>query len=147
MTSKDTDVKITIKSEISSNGENTNVDTVAEGRLFLKNGKYYIIYEEPDMLQMGKCTTTVKYDTECGTVFVKHSGSINTKIDLELNCPKRCLYDIKFGTIVMETCARVIECNLTEDGGRLHFEYDLDMGGEKSYNKFEMTVERIQLAN
>lgn len=138
MTSTGTNVKIYTETEIIAGGETTNLVTAAEGNLYLRNGKYYIIYEEPDVSQMKDCTTTVKTDLK--TVSVKRGGSINTNLEFELNCEKRCVYKFEFGTIIMETKATVIEVSLTEEGGVIYLEYELDTGGEKSLNKLKMTI-------
>lgn len=138
MTSKNTNAKITIKSNIFADGENTSMETHADGNLYFKNGKYYIIYDEPDVTQMKDCTTTVKTDLK--TVSVKRGGSINTNLDFELNTSRNCVYKFEFGTIIMETKATVIDINLSEQGGRICLEYELDTGGEKSFNKLEIDI-------
>ena len=138
MTSKSTKYKIKIRSEIFSGNEKTELETIAEGNLYLRNGKYYIIYDEPDATQMKDCTTTVKTDLK--TVSVKRGGSVNTNLDFELNTARNCLYKFDFGTIIMETKATVIEVDLSENGGRVYLEYNLDTGGEKTFNKLELTV-------
>ncbi len=138
MTSKNTNYRIKIKSEIFSGEEKTELETIAQGNLYLRNGKYYIIYDEPDATQMKDCTTTIKTDLK--TVSVKRGGSVNTNLDFELNTQRNCLYRFEFGTIIMETKATVIEIDLSESGGRVYLEYHLDTGGEKTFNKLELIV-------
>lgn len=141
MTLKNTNAKITVKSNILSDGEVMESQTPAEGNLYFKNGKYYIIYKEPDVNQLDDCITTVK--TDLNTVLVKRSGKINTNLEFELNTAKKCAYKFEFGTIVMETFAHVINVELSENGGHMYLEYDLDTGGQKSYNKLDIKVEMI----
>lgn len=138
MTSKNTNVKIKVKSSIYSDGDNTNLETLAEGNLYFRNGKYYLIYNEPEVTQMKDCTTTIKTDLK--TVNVKRGGSINTNLDFELNKSRNCIYKFEFGTIVMETKTTVIDVDLSEQGGKIKLEYELDTGGEKSFNKLEIEV-------
>lgn len=114
------------------------MQTASEGNLYFRNGKYYLVYDEPDVTQMKDCTTTVK--TDLNTVSVKRGGSINTNLEFELNKCKKCVYKFEFGTIIMETRATVIEVELSENGGRIRLEYELDTGGEKSFNKLEITA-------
>ena len=139
MTSKNTNAKVKIKSDIFSDGEHTTMESVVDADYFVKNGKYYIIYDEPDLTQMAECKTRVK--TDLNTVSVKRSGGVTTNLDFEINKVKKCVYRFEFGTIIMETYSKVVFADLNEKGGLIRLEYDLDTGGEKSFNKLEMIID------
>ncbi len=138
MTLKNINATAKIKSDIFSDGEHTNMESVVDVSFFVKNGKYYIFYDEPDITQMQDCRTRVTTDLK--TVSVKRSGSVETNLDFEVNVAKKCVYKFDFGTIIMETYSKVVDAYFDENGGHIKLEYDLDTGGEKTFNKLEIDV-------
>lgn len=128
-----------VKSKVDNDGEITEMDSYADAKFALKNGKYYIIYEENILSDMPGCTTTVKVD-EDGVVSVKRSGAINNTLVYEKGKSHSCLYSFDFGSLRVETHTKEITNSLTPSGGELELIYDLDMGANKSKNHLSITV-------
>ena len=141
---KNTNAKIRVKSHIITDGEGMDFETVTDGNFYLKDGKYYVMYEEKDMLRdFGRCITTVKCDLN--TVYMKRNGAIGTNLEFEKNKTNRSTYKFEMGVIVLETHTKEVEISLCGSGGKINLEYDIDIGGQKSYNKVEISVEASEI--
>lgn len=136
---KNTNAKAMIKSDILAGGEHTKMESVVDASFYVKNDKYYIFYDEPDITQMQDCKTRITTDLK--TVSVKRSGSVETSLEFEKGVAKKCVYRFDFGTIIMETFSKVVDVNIDEGGGYIRLEYDLDTGGEKTFNTLKIELE------
>lgn len=139
MTLKNTNATVRIKSCVWTDGEQTQMDIIADALYARRNGKYYIMYKEDGLSEMRGCTTTIKVEDD-GRVWVRRSGPVSTNLCYETGQTHSCVYKFDFGSITMETHTDSIDANLTSAGGELDMHYYLDMGAVKSDNHLNITI-------
>lgn len=150
------DYVIRIKSRIEQRaGEGTAEDEKAEfvelmtrGDLVLRNGSYYITYQETETTGYDGCTTTLKIAADGSRVsmlrFGKAAGA-GTQLLIEKGKRNLCHYETGYGSMTLGVTADEILCELTEDGGTVRFAYLLDAGTNElvSRNRLEVTVTKV----
>jgi len=130
-----------VKSSITSDGETTQMQMVADAKYTYKNGKFYIMYEESITDDHQKSITTVKISGD--DISIKRGGAIDSTMQYQTGKSNTCLYRFDYGRIVIENYTHSIDVKLDELGGVIALHYDLDMGGAKSDNHMRITIEEV----
>ena len=138
---KNTNAKVRINSNITADGETTQMSMVSDAKYRCQNGKCYIMYEESITDDKQKSITTVKISD--GDISIKRGGALDSTMKYQTGKSNMCLYNFDYGRIVIENYTHSIDVNLDEQGGIIDLHYDLDMGGAKSDNHMRITVEEV----
>lgn len=124
------------------------VELMTRGDLVLRNGSYYITYQETETTGYDGCTTTLKIAADGSRVamlrFGKAAGA-GTQLLIEKGKRNLCHYETGYGSMTLGVMADEILCELTEDGGTVRFAYLLDAGTNElvSRNRLEVTVTKV----
>ena len=127
---KDITLKIVGK-HIYENVEEDQLELVTEGKLYNKDGRIYLTYDESEFTGLEGCRT--RLTLEDGIVRMTRSGSavgIDTEICFEKG--KRCngFYDTPYGTIAMEVLTNDLKSNVTPEGnGVIDIDYSISLKG------------------
>jgi len=132
---------VRINSNITADGETTQMRMVSDAKYGCLNGKHYIMYEESITDDKQKSITTVKVSG--GDISIKRGGALDSTMKYQTGKSNMCLYNFDYGRIVIENYTHSIDVNLDELGGVIDLHYDLDMGGAKSDNHMRITVEEV----
>lgn len=121
-------VLVTVKStRISPENEIEFIEAVYPGTLYLKNNSYYILYKETKQTGMENVSTSLKVEGERITII--RSGSVNMRQIFERGIVNRSLYQTNFGCLEMAVKPWYIEAHLTDLGGSIKLEYELELDG------------------
>ncbi|GAW93772.1 DUF1934 domain-containing protein [Calderihabitans maritimus] len=121
-------------------GEEDIIELITEGRLFRKEDSYYIIYRETAISGMEGTTTSLK--VEPSRVTLNRMGASEQKQTFEEGLLHTGSYITAFGTFHMSVITSRVDVDLTDDGGSINLEYELQVGREKiSDNKLSIMVE------
>ncbi|MCD8356656.1 MAG: DUF1934 domain-containing protein [Clostridia bacterium] len=139
-TSLKKDVIITIASRQDFEGcEPDQIDLITAGRLYRRNGKYFISYEESELTGMEGTRTTLKLEdrqvtmTRTGThpaqmMFAEHKKHIG-------------LYQTEIGSMTISTHTSQLVNTIGENGGNLAIDYTVEIdSGLAGTHRFEMAV-------
>ncbi|MGB9661388.1 MAG: DUF1934 domain-containing protein [Moorellaceae bacterium] len=123
-------------------GEQDSIEFVTEGRLFSRDNSYYILYNESGLAGMEGTTTSLKI--EPSRVTLNRMGTAEHKATFEEGVLSDGFYVTPYGTMRLTILPFKVEVHLTESGGSINLEYELQVGYEKvSYNQLEITVSSI----
>lgn len=139
------DVVIDIKGMQGIDDESDTIEFTTDGRFGFKDGEYFISYDEGQMLQDDtkvKTTLLVKPDS----VVLSRSGSVNSRMLIQKGERNTCFYNTPHGNLVLGIFGNSIEYNLTEKGGKIRIEYNIDSDLKLvSKNSVDITVREIEV--
>lgn len=104
--------------------EPEKVELLSRGIFYLKDGKYYILYDETELTGMAGTKTTIK--AEADKVAIIRKGTVSATLTFLPQNTHASVYMTEFGPINIETYTRSLDCNLTENGGTVSIKYDVN---------------------
>ncbi len=137
------EVLISVKgTQLNEYGEVDEQELITKGNLFLKKGTYFIIYNESELTGMSGTTTTLKI--EPARVTLNRMGTSAQKQIFERGVRHCGNYITPFGKMMMGVMPSKVEVNLTDLGGSINLEYELEVGEQKiSDNMLAITVKEV----
>lgn len=127
---KDITLKIVGK-HIYENVEEDQLELVTEGKLYKKDGRIYLTYDESEFTGLEGCRT--RLTLEEGAVRMTRSGSavgIDTEICFEKGKRFSGFYDTPYGTVAMEVLTNDLKNNVTPEGnGVIDIDYSISLKG------------------
>ena len=109
------------------NDEGTDVtELLTEGLLCRQNGKYYLIYDESEATGFKDCRTTLKLEG-ADKVTLRRTGPNRSELVIEKGVRHVGLYGTVAGDLQIGVFAESITNGLGEQGGKVHFKYQLDV--------------------
>ena len=113
-----------------------NLDTV--GGFYERSGKFYITYSEHKDMGMGDSRIVLKIEPDMITM--RRMGDFQTVMVYKKDEVTEFIYRVPFGELNLKINTISIKNELTEDGGKLSFCYELFAGGEATKNDITITV-------
>lgn len=137
------EVLIDIKgTQVNEMGEEEVIEFSTIGRYYVKEQNYYIVYEETKMTEMDGTTTSIK--TEKNRVTLNRMGEVEHRQVFEASKLNESYYCTSVSKMLMGVIPSIVEVNLTDEGGSINLEYELEIGREKiSKNKLFITVKGV----
>lgn len=120
------EVYIQIKGIQKSDEESDVTDLFTQGLLFEKNGKHYLVYDESEATGFKDCRTTLKLDGS-NKVTMRRTGPNRSELVIEKGVRNVGLYGTAAGDLQIGIFADSITNELGEQGGKVHFKYQLDV--------------------
>ena len=102
------------------------IEFVTEGRFGIKDGEYYISYDESGMLDSGEEVKTHIHIKSSDSLVLQRSGAIKSRMLVEKGKRNTCFYSTPHGELVIGIFGELIEHNLSEKGGNLTLKYNID---------------------
>lgn len=115
------DVIISIKG---SDGDE-NIELMTDGRFGVKNGSYFLTYDETEMLGMGKVKTSI-YVKPDSSVIMQRTGAVESRLVVEEGKRSVCAYNTDVGELLIGISGEIVKTNLTADGGDISMKYTID---------------------
>ncbi len=120
------DVLISIKGVQGIDDESDTVEFITDGRFGIKDGNYYITYDESGMLDSGEKVKTQIHIKGDNKVMLKRSGTINTRMLIEKDIRNSAFYSTPIGELSIGIFGEAVDLNLTEQGGEIKLKYTID---------------------
>lgn len=135
--------RVTLKikgTQIDVNGEKNEIELITEGKFYIKNGSYYLVYNETELSGMEGSTTTLKIENE--KVSMKRFGSNSSALIFEEGIKHKSLYQTFYGDMSMEVVTKKIDVNISEMGkGKVDLFYRLNMSNMiESQNRLSIEI-------
>ena len=125
------EVLIKIKGkQISRESGEDSMEFVTEGKLYNRNGTYYLIYDETELSGIPGCQTRLRLRD--GEIQMKRFGEgagSGTEILFEKGKRYTGFYDTPFGALEIEVLTNDVASNITENGGNIDIDYDISLKG------------------
>jgi len=138
------EVLVTVKGTRTSDwGEKETIELVTTGRFFFTKRSYYIVYSESELSGMEGTTTSLK--AEQNRVTLNRMGKSEHKQVFEEGVHNEGNYSTPFGNLPTRVLPWKVNVDLTEVGGSINLEYELELNRQKiGYNELSITVEELQ---
>lgn len=123
-------VTLTFRGMQSNQGQEDSeqIETVSQGDYFKRNGKHYVIFEEPMEGIDDKVKSKLKFDAD--TVEVSRSGLMKSHMVFQENKKNLTGYNTPFGQILMGINTKKIQITEQKDCITIDVDYSLDANDE-----------------
>lgn len=134
------DAFLTIKGIQLADGEENVVELMTCGKLYRRNGVYYLSYDETELTGYSGSKTMLKIEKN-QKITMTRSGKANSQLIIEKGKRHQCIYDTGFGSLTIGVSGDAIRNELGENGGTVDFAYSMDMNTAlTSENRVIITV-------
>lgn len=134
------DAFLTIKGIQRSDGEDNVVELMTCGKLYRRNGVFYLSYDETELTGYSGSKTLLKIEKN-DKITMTRSGNANAQLIIERGRRHQCVYDTGFGSMTIGVSGDKILAELDEKGGLIDFSYSMDMNTAlTSENRVIITV-------
>lgn len=133
MTLKNTDCyDIIITNKQTIDNEKDTIEEKVSGKYYIRNGKKYIIYKNPEV------STMIIVDEK--EIIIRRKGNVSS--DMHYRCGRKTSfkYRMPYGSVDMEIDTEKVVDALFENGGTLHIVYTLIMQSGRYNNNMKITV-------
>ncbi|MDN5346998.1 MAG: hypothetical protein PWP65_562 [Clostridia bacterium] len=123
-------------------GEQESIELVTEGQFFVREKSFYILYNESRLTGLEGTTTSLR--VEPSRVTLNRMGLAKQRLSFEKGILNAGFYVTPYGTMQLTVLPSRVEVDLTEAGGSINLEYELQSNRKKiSDNLLEITVEHL----
>ena len=106
--------------------EDEEIELTTAGRLYRKNGKYFIIYKESELTGMEGATTTLKVEGDKVTL-MRNGGNYASHMIFQKGERHFGIYNTDMGSMTVAISARDIKNNIDDNGGELFIDYAIEV--------------------
>lgn len=110
--------------------ETEPIEVISPAVYYFKNGKHYILYEEPIEGTAGTIKNKIKIK-EDGFLEVIKSGAASTHMIFEKDKLNVTQYETPYGAIIVGTHTKEFDVHVTENQIDAYIRYALDVSGDK----------------
>ena len=127
-------VKLKIKGrQTNTEGEESVIELITEGKLYSKNGSLYIVYDETEISGMEGSTTTLKIQNH--KVSMKRFGNNTSSLIFEKGQSHRTEYMTAYGDMTLEVVTEKVDVNISESGkGNIDLSYRINLSESMESN-------------
>ena len=118
---------ITIKGTQVVDGQKEAIELLTDGTYAIRDGSFYICYDESEATGFKGSRTTLKYDPTHDQVTLTRRGATRSQLIIEAGRRHQCTYDTGYGNLILGVNGNRIESTLDEKGGEIRFRYSLDV--------------------
>jgi uncharacterized beta-barrel protein YwiB (DUF1934 family) len=137
-------IRVSGLQKIDDTGE--NVELLATGKHYIKNGKHYLLYDEFDEESGVTTKNTIKFNETSAEVMRK--GIINGKLIFSRGDNNQSIYSTPYGELLVEILTSHIELREQQDSINLQIDYELYANNNKvSDSKIEIDIRENEEIN
>lgn len=119
--------------QINTEGEENIIELITEGKLYTKNGSYYLVYDETEISGMEGSTTTLKIQGH--KISMKRFGNNSSSLIFEKGQKHRTEYMTAYGDMSLEVMTENVDVNISETGkGNIDLLYKLNLSDNMTSN-------------
>jgi uncharacterized beta-barrel protein YwiB (DUF1934 family) len=129
--------------QVKGPGDEESIELVTEGRLYRRDCSYYILYQESCLSGLEGTLTSLKIEPT--RVVLNRSGGTSQRQSFEEGVWHQSYYVTPYGILRVGVIPSRVDVDLTESGGSINLEYELQIEQEKvSDNRLLITVQRLE---
>lgn len=138
------DIRLKIKGvQIGMDFEEEIMEFITDGKLYNRNGKWYLLYEESEVSGIEGYKTSLRYGDD--NVRLKRIGKNQEKytiLEFEKGKKYNALYSTPFGSFEIEILTNKLEKNISSDGrGTIDVDYSICLKGlSEGRNKINIEI-------
>ena len=131
-----------ISSEITTDGEKSNIELTTTGSYSRLNGRWVLLYDEMSEDKTTVIKTIVKVDDK--SVMITRNGDVSSKLIMTEGERNMCQYRTQFGDILLGVYCNEVINKLNDNGGTISMSYTLDVNASVlSENKVTIKVREV----
>lgn len=125
------------------NEEADSIETLAPGEFYIKEGSYYIFFEEILDDTTGITKSRIKYSEKCFELTRK--GELSVHLLFEEGKKTLNTYQMPYGTLVVGLDTKRIEKTETDDEIKIRIDYAMEINYQQvSDNTIEVVIKSVQ---
>lgn len=101
------------------------IELVTEGTMEQVGNGWELLYEESALTGMEGVTTSFLVEPE--QIVLTRSGRLHSQMVFQLGIAHDSLYQMDFGALMITVCATKLETDLTENGGTVDLNYNIEI--------------------
>lgn len=138
------DVLLSIRGLYTEDNEDEDaIETLAPAEFFVKEGVYYIFFEEIIDDTTGITRSRIKYSDKCFELTRK--GELSVHLLFEEGKKTLNTYQMPYGTLVVGLNTKLIEKSETDDEIKIHIDYAMEINYQKvSDNTIEVVIKSVK---
>ena len=105
--------------------EPDTIELVTEGTLEFTDGQWVLCYEESALTGLQGVST--KFQIRDKVVTLTRTGKLNSQMVFKEGVAHDSLYQTEFGALMLTVCATRVEANVTESGGTIDLNYNIEV--------------------
>lgn len=119
--------------QVSPEGEENVIELITEGKFYIKNGSYYLVYDETEISGMEGSTTTLKIQDH--KVLMKRFGTNSSSLIFEKGKKHKTEYITAYGDMFVEVTTNKLNVEIDDVGkGNIVLSYDINISDEMETN-------------
>ena len=119
------DVFVRVKGSFTGPADGEDIELIAPGQYFLRNGAQYILYDEMDEALGQPIKNTIKITPD--KVSLRKRGPVVADMSFESGEERMATYTTPFGSLVLNVLAKNMEIRQTEDELNIKLDYELEI--------------------
>lgn len=138
------DVLLSIKGLYAEDNENQDsVETLSPAEFYIKEGVFYIFYEEIIDGMAGITKSRIKYSDKCFELTRK--GEVSVHLLFEEGKKTLNTYQMPYGTLVVGLDTRKVSMDETEDEIKIHIDYAMEINYQQvSDNSIDVVIKAVK---
>ena len=138
------DVIISIKTEQTVGNSTDTIEFTTDGRFGIKDGSYFISYEESKLLEVDGDVKTTLYIKSDDSVVMQRNGAYSSRMVIEKGVRNNCFYVTPMGELSLGIFGEKVKTNFSEKGGSINMNYTIDTNLQLlSSNSVNISVKEV----
>ncbi len=138
------DVIINIKTEQTVGDSTDTIEFTTDGRFGIKDGSYFISYEESKLLEVDGDVKTTLYIKSDDSVVMQRNGAYSSRMVIEKGVRNNCFYVTPMGELSLGIFGEKVKTNFSENGGSIDMNYTIDTNLQLlSRNSVNISVKEV----
>lgn len=138
------DVIINIKTEQTVGDSTDTIEFTTDGRFGIKDGSYFISYEESKLLEVDGEIKTTLYIKPDNSVIMQRNGAYSSRMVIEKGVRNNCFYVTPMGELSLGVFGEKVKTAFSEEGGSLAMSYTIDTNLQLlSRNNVNISVKEV----
>ena len=119
------DVLVRVRGSFTGPEDGEDIELIAPGQYFLRNGAQYVVYDEMDEALGEPIKNTIKITPD--KVSLRKRGPVVADMSFESGTEKLATYTTPFGSLVLNILAKNMVIDQTEDELNIKLDYELEI--------------------
>lgn len=138
------DVIINIKTEQTVGDSTDTIEFTTDGRFGIKDGSYFISYEESRLLEVDGDVKTTLYIKPDNSVVMQRNGAYSSRMVIEKGVRNNCFYVTPMGELSLGIFGEKVKTAFSESGGSIDMNYTIDTNLQLlSRNSVNISVKEV----
>lgn len=138
------DVIISIKTEQTVGDSTDTIEFTTDGRFGIKDGSYFISYEESRLLEVDGDVKTTLYIKPDNSVVMQRNGAYSSRMVIEKGVRNNCFYVTPMGELSLGIFGEKVKTAFSESGGSIDMNYTIDTNLQLlSRNSVNISVKEV----